>query len=179
MQNLHCPNAEVSGRSAKKRSNSLWESETLSPGDRLHHSYSSGPSTELKRRKLDQTDTTEMERALSDRPDRAMGIQYPTPPCTPLTSDLEDPDHRARLTSPVYTRASHTRTDFEFPSQLSQQTIQRNYEEFEKIALRKLIDEPCDLSFEKSTVGDSEAEAWHSSGLEGLSDEINDMEPER
>lgn len=178
------PFSEASRKSGKKRSNSLCENQTPSPKEKYSDNrYKSDPNTYLKRQKLIQKDVNEAGGMLSSGLDRTIGVKYSTPPCTPSTSSSNDLEPRRGSNGPVNMRESpsrYSRAGCRFSPHLSQQMIQQNYREFEKMALRKLINEPClgDMSFGKIFLDDGEAEDWHSSDLEGLSDEVNSMEAE-
>jgi hypothetical protein len=154
-----------------------------------HHDIPTGVAPALSSTQADSSPPelrNGTEKVLCKKLDRAEKIQYPTPPLTPLTPFLSDFGARNQSVDASHTNTHasplhHTRTGFKFSSQLSQHMIQHNYREFEAMALQGSTQQSHwdNVSFEKIFLGDSEAEDWHSSDVDGWSEEMNGLEVEQ
>lgn len=109
---------------------------------------------------------------LCEEPERTATLQCPTPPRRASDSKYSDrgsPDSASDASDidvPGPSRTTIT-SGPKHSSELSQEIIRHNYEEFMEAARRKRLEQPDvgDMSFEKIFLADSEAESWHSSDV--------------
>lgn len=117
-----------------------------------------------------------------EKPESTATLQCPTPPRRASDSRYSDrgsPDGTSNpsdIDVPGPPKINITSGSKHF-SELSQEIIRHNYEEFMEVARRKTLEQPDvgDMSFEKIFMGDSEAESWHSSDVGDASGLSGDM----
>ncbi|EUC42092.1 hypothetical protein COCMIDRAFT_29221 [Bipolaris oryzae ATCC 44560] len=122
----------------------------------------------------------ESDEVIHKKPNRVRNERYPTPP--PSTNSMlgsssdygnyfHEAGHPCTHTSPIAQGRNGPRS----PWELSQDTIQHNYHEFEAMALCQSKNQADwgDASFEEIFMEESDAEDWRSSDLDDLGEEMD------
>ncbi|XP_014556619.1 hypothetical protein COCVIDRAFT_26627 [Bipolaris victoriae FI3] len=121
----------------------------------------------------------ESEKVIYRKPDRVRNEPYPTPPSTPssLASSSDYGNYCSRVERPgTHTsQMAQARNGSLCLYELSQDTIQHNYHEFEAMALCQSTKQADwgDSSFEKIFMEESDAEGWHSSDVDDVDEEMD------